>query len=140
MRDMRRGVRAMLHSVLQDGARVRLYRQARGSLPGYREGPAKLQIRCFILLSRFDEVLGSGVSEQYWWPRSHRLRRNWLVPGRCTATRFSIVEKATGTWIGRAGPWCPLDWPGTEVGWGIVASAQRRGYAVAAAAAAIDWA
>jgi RimJ/RimL family protein N-acetyltransferase len=31
-------------------------------------------------------------------------------------------------------------WPGTEVGWGIVPSAWRNGYAAEAAVAAIDWA
>jgi RimJ/RimL family protein N-acetyltransferase len=53
---------------------------------------------------------------------------------------FSIVEKETGRWIGRVGPWQPEGWPGTEVGWGIVPSAQRRGYAKEAAACAMDWA
>src|SRR3954447_1943857 len=32
---------------------------------------------------------------------------------------FSVIEKASGDWIGRMGPWQPQDWPGTEVGWGI---------------------
>ena len=53
---------------------------------------------------------------------------------------FSIIEKASGRWIGRGGPWAPEGWPGTEVGWGIVADAQRHGYATEAATAAIDWA
>lgn len=52
---------------------------------------------------------------------------------------FSILEKSTGHWIGRVGPWMPEGWPGAEVGWGIAASAQRRGYAKEAASAAIDW-
>jgi RimJ/RimL family protein N-acetyltransferase len=34
----------------------------------------------------------------------------------------------------------PEGWPGTEVGWGIAADAQRQGYAKEAATAAIDWA
>jgi RimJ/RimL family protein N-acetyltransferase len=34
----------------------------------------------------------------------------------------------------------PDGWPGTEVGWGIVRSHWRRGYAAEAAVAAIDWA
>ena len=32
---------------------------------------------------------------------------------------FSVIEKSSGDWIGRMGPWQPQDWPGTEVGWGI---------------------
>jgi RimJ/RimL family protein N-acetyltransferase len=43
---------------------------------------------------------------------------------------FSVIEKATGHWVG----------PGTEVGWGIVPARWRLGYATEAATAAIDWA
>jgi RimJ/RimL family protein N-acetyltransferase len=39
---------------------------------------------------------------------------------------FSVIEKSTGRWIGRLGPWQPD-------GWG-------RGYATEGAAASIDWA
>ncbi len=53
---------------------------------------------------------------------------------------FSVLEKATGRWVGRVGAWFPEGWPGTEVGWGISAEVQRRGYATEAAAACIDWA
>lgn len=53
---------------------------------------------------------------------------------------FSVVEKATGAWVGRIGPWRPFDWPGTEVGWGLSRAAWGKGYAVEAAAATMDWA
>ena len=53
---------------------------------------------------------------------------------------FSVVEKSSGEWVGRVGPWQPLGWPGTEVGWSIRASRWGRGYAPEAARAAIDWA
>jgi RimJ/RimL family protein N-acetyltransferase len=53
---------------------------------------------------------------------------------------FSVIEKATGRWIGRLGPWRPEGWPGTEVGWGLVRDAWGKGYATEGAAAAIDWA
>jgi RimJ/RimL family protein N-acetyltransferase len=53
---------------------------------------------------------------------------------------FSVVEKASGAWIGRLGPWRPEGWPGTEVGWGLHPDAQGKGYAVEGARAAIDWA
>jgi hypothetical protein len=33
---------------------------------------------------------------------------------------FSVVEKSTGRWVGRLGPWMPEGWPDTEVGWAIV--------------------
>lgn len=53
---------------------------------------------------------------------------------------FSVIEKSSGRWIGRVGPWQPEGWPGTEVGWSIVRDAWGRGYAPEAAAACIDWA
>jgi RimJ/RimL family protein N-acetyltransferase len=52
---------------------------------------------------------------------------------------FSVIEKASGAWIGRIGPWVPDGWPGLEVGWGLVPAAQGKGYAVEAATASIDW-
>lgn len=53
---------------------------------------------------------------------------------------FSVIEKSSGRWLGRLGPWMPEGWPGTEVGWGIVRDAWGRGYALEGATAAIDWA
>jgi RimJ/RimL family protein N-acetyltransferase len=53
---------------------------------------------------------------------------------------FSVIEKASGRWVGRLGPWMPDGWPGTEVGWGIIRECWGRGYAGEGAAAAIDWA
>lgn len=53
---------------------------------------------------------------------------------------FSVIEKASGEWVGRVGPWQPRDWPGTEVGWSIRAASWGKGYAPEAASAAIDWA
>lgn len=53
---------------------------------------------------------------------------------------FSVVERATGQWVGRIGPWQPEGWPGTEVGWGLMREHWGKGYAVEAAAASIDWA
>jgi len=61
----------------------------------------------------------------------------WSMQGH---SMFSVIEKATGRWVGRLGPWTPEGWPGTEVGWGIVRDAWGRGYATEGAAAAIDWA
>jgi RimJ/RimL family protein N-acetyltransferase len=53
---------------------------------------------------------------------------------------FSVIEKSSGRWIGRLGPWQPDGWPGTEVGWGIARQAWGKGYASEGASAAIDWA
>jgi RimJ/RimL family protein N-acetyltransferase len=51
-----------------------------------------------------------------------------------------VIEKASGRWIGRLGPWQPEGWPGAEIGWGLTPAAWGKGYATEGAAAAIDWA
>ena len=53
---------------------------------------------------------------------------------------FSVIEKESGRWVGRVGPWQPEGWPGTEVGWSIARASWGRGYAPEAARAATDWA
>ncbi|HLI66980.1 MAG TPA: GNAT family N-acetyltransferase [Caulobacteraceae bacterium] len=61
----------------------------------------------------------------------------WAMSGH---GMFSVIEKDSGRWIGRVGPWVPEGWPGTEVGWGLVKDAYGQGYATEAAVATIDWA
>jgi RimJ/RimL family protein N-acetyltransferase len=61
----------------------------------------------------------------------------WALTG---ISMFSVIEKASGLWIGRIGPWQPDGWPGTEVGWSLHPAAWGRGYAVEAASAALDYA
>ena len=53
---------------------------------------------------------------------------------------FSVIERATGDWVGRLGTIQPFGWPGTEVGWAILPSRWGRGYATEGAAAAIGFA
>src|ERR1700754_2093778 len=60
----------------------------------------------------------------------------WTIQGY---SMFSVIEKATGRWIGRLGPWQPADWPGAEVGWGIVRDSWGKGSATEGASAAIDY-
>ncbi|HLT78542.1 MAG TPA: GNAT family N-acetyltransferase [Ferrovibrio sp.] len=65
------------------------------------------------------------------------MRGAWDIEG---FSMFSVIEKASGRWIGRLGPWRPDGWPGDEIGWSLTRSAWGRGYATEGAAAAIDWA
>jgi RimJ/RimL family protein N-acetyltransferase len=62
---------------------------------------------------------------------------SWQLQG---FSGFSVIEKASGSWIGRVGPLQPEGWPGTEVGWTLASAFWGRGYAFEAASAAIDWA
>lgn len=61
----------------------------------------------------------------------------WVIQG---FGPFSVIDKATGRWLGRIGPWRPDGWPGNEIGWAIVPAAQGQGIACEAATATIDWA
>ena len=62
---------------------------------------------------------------------------SWTING---FAMFSVLEKTSGRWVGRVGPWRPAGWPGTEVAWGLAREAWGKGYAVESATAAIDWA
>ena len=53
---------------------------------------------------------------------------------------FSVLEKSSGKWVGRLGPWYPEGWPDHEVGWGIAREHWGKGYATEGAAAAMDYA
>lgn len=53
---------------------------------------------------------------------------------------FSVIEKTSGRWVGRLGPWQPDGWPGPEIGWAIARDCWGRGYAVEGAVAATNWA
>jgi len=52
---------------------------------------------------------------------------------------FSVLEKASGAWVGRVGPWMPEGWPGLECGWSICAEHWGKGYAPEAAIASVKW-
>ena len=71
------------------------------------------------------------------WRQLCTMAGAWVING---FSMFSVIEKATGRWVGRLGPWQPEGWPGTEVGWALRRQAWGRGYAAEAATAAIDWA
>jgi RimJ/RimL family protein N-acetyltransferase len=76
-------------------------------------------------------------------PRAVTWRALMTMIGAWHATgvsMFSVVERASGRWVGRVGPWMPEGWPGPEIGWAIVRECWGRGYATEGAAAAIDWA
>ncbi|GAA0735395.1 GNAT family N-acetyltransferase [Sphingomonas japonica] len=71
------------------------------------------------------------------WRDLCAMRGAWDIKG---FAMFSVIERATGRWIGRIGPWQPEGWPGTEVGWGLARDSAGRGYAHEAAVACMDYA
>jgi RimJ/RimL family protein N-acetyltransferase len=71
------------------------------------------------------------------WRTMCALAGAWSIRGY---SMWSVIEKSSGQWIGRLGPWYPHGWPAPEIGWGLVRSAQGRGYASEGASAAMDFA
>ena len=61
----------------------------------------------------------------------------WQLSG---VSMFSVIDRKSGLWLGRVGPWQPEGWPGAEVGWGLHPDAQGRGYAFEAASACMAYA
>jgi len=76
-------------------------------------------------------------------PRAISWRIFMCMAGAWHLTRvamFSVIERTSGRWVGRVGPWMPEGWPGSEIGWAIVKDCWGRGYATEAARASMDWA
>jgi RimJ/RimL family protein N-acetyltransferase len=71
------------------------------------------------------------------WRGLAMMAGSWALRGH---GMFSVIERSSGRWVGRVGPWHPEGWPGTEIGWSIVRESWGRGYATEAAAASIAWA
>lgn len=102
-------------------------------------GPAAEDFPAFVdyMADPVTKFVGGPVGPELAWRMWAVLAGSWTING---FSMFSVIERDTGKWVGRLGPWQPLGWPGNEVGWGIVSSAQGKGYAVEGATAAIDWA
>jgi RimJ/RimL family protein N-acetyltransferase len=71
------------------------------------------------------------------WRAICSMAGSWSLMGYAM---FSMWEKSSGRWIGRTGPWQPHDWPGPEVGWGVIREVWGKGYALEAAVASMDFA
>ena len=81
--------------------------------------------------------IGGTMPRAVCWRQLMTMIGAWHAQG---FAMFSVIEKESGRWIGRVGPWQPEGWPGTEIGWAIVRQFWGRGYAGEAAAVATDWA
>ncbi len=81
--------------------------------------------------------LGGVQGPELTWRSVCAMTGAWMIEG---FSMFSIIEKHSGEWIGRLGPWRPKGWPGTEIGWGLKRAAWGKGYALEGASAAMDFA
>ncbi|MBU3077009.1 GNAT family N-acetyltransferase [Sphingomonas quercus] len=81
--------------------------------------------------------LGGAMSRTEAWRNICTVAGAWSIRG---FGMFSVIERASGRWIGRIGPWQPVGWPGTEIGWGLARAFCGQGYALEAARATMDYA
>ncbi|MBU1385560.1 MAG: GNAT family N-acetyltransferase [Alphaproteobacteria bacterium] len=109
-------------------ARLTLRPQTMGDFPRWAEMMADPEAAKF---------LGGPQPAESAWRGFMTMAGAWSLTG---VAMFSLIERDTGLWLGRIGPWAPLGWPGTEVGWGLHPDAQGKGYGLEAATATIDYA
>jgi len=83
------------------------------------------------------KFIGGVAPREVTWRALMTMIGAWHATG---VGMFSVIEKSSGRWVGRLGPWQPLGWPGTEVGWAIARDCWGKGYAPEGAAVATDWA
>lgn len=81
--------------------------------------------------------IGGAKSRPECWRDLCAMRGAWDIRG---FAMFSVIERDTGRWVGRIGPWEPEGWPGKEVGWGVSNAFAGKGYAHEAAVACMDYA
>lgn len=105
--------------------------------------PIQEDFEAYAALGREEETMryiGGLMARHTAWRFMATITGSWALLGH---GMFSVIEKESGRWIGRLGPWQPGGetggWPGPEVGWGLIASAQGKGYATEGAAAAMDY-
>jgi RimJ/RimL family protein N-acetyltransferase len=82
------------------------------------------------------QFLGGTKDRSAAWRSLCEMAGAWSVRG---FSMFSVIERATGQWVGRIGPWAPDGWPGLEVGWGVARGFAGKGYAYEGTAAAMDY-
>ena len=102
--------------------------------------PEDVEAHCVMMadprVARFLTPGGRPRSRAEEWRGFATLLGHWRLRG---FGFFSVLEKETGEWVGRVGPWAPEGWPGLECGWGVASPHWGKGYAPEAAIAAIDW-
>lgn len=81
--------------------------------------------------------IGGVQSPAQVWRSLTGMAGAWALTG---VSMFSVIEKSSGQWVGRLGPWRPEGWPGPEVGWSLHRDAQGKGYALEGVVATVDFA
>ena len=83
-------------------------------------------------VARFLE--GTPLDRAEAWRRLALHVGHWALRGYGT---FACIEKSSGAFVGRCGPWYPEGWPALEVGYSLARAYWGRGYATEAAVACV---
>ena len=78
---------------------------------------------------------GKPLSRFSAWRAFATIAGHWTLRG---FGLFAVVERATGTFVGRIGPWQPEGWPDFEIGWTLRSECWGRGYATEAVKRCIE--
>lgn len=81
--------------------------------------------------------IGGALSPQGAWRALAQRLGHWQLRG---FGMFAIEEKASGVFVGHAGPNFPAGWPEPEIAWGLVPGFHGKGYASEAARAGLTFA
>ena len=79
--------------------------------------------REFMMSERSIGVGGPFPAEQAWRSISGFIG-HWVLRGYGF---WAVEEKASGTYVGRVGPWYPEGWPEPEIGWSVTAAGEGKG-------------
>ncbi len=88
--------------------------------------------RDFAVAGGLEMVSGPATEGQAWRIFAAELG-HWDIRGY---GMWAMTLKGDDTAIGLVGPWHPVDWPDTEIGWQVYGNAEGKGYAYEAALAA----
>ncbi|GAA6181492.1 GNAT family N-acetyltransferase [Shimia sp. NS0008-38b] len=83
------------------------------------------------------ETVGGPMEPTDVWRYISMMMGHWALRGYGF---WALEEKATGIYLGRAGPWMPMGYDEPEIGWTLMNHATGKGYATEAALAARSYA
>lgn len=102
--------------------------------------PAAQDFDAFAIMCAEDDTmrfLGGPCERSVAWRSFTSIVGAWQIEG---CSMFSVIERSSGAWVGRIGPWKPDGWPAPEIGYGLSRQFAGRGYAYEAAVAACNFA
>jgi RimJ/RimL family protein N-acetyltransferase len=63
----------------------------------------------FMADERTARYVGGVLPRSLAWRQFAAVAGSWMLNGY---SMFTVIEKSTGAWIGRSGPWMSEGWPG----------------------------